>query len=80
MDTGVGDADRLQFPGLYILLQNGLLIYSYEMRRYHNNETDNEELEETRQYYSDNCLIKQIENGKTVYPKDVIINNTDTRY
>lgn len=80
-DIGVGDDDRAASSWRYAYyFENGLLIFSEEMRRYHNNETNREDLDKIQQYYTDNHLVMQVENGKTAYPKNVSIDNSDTRY
>jgi len=80
-DIGVGDDDRAASSWSYAYYyENGLLVFSSEMRRYHNNETNREGLDKTQQYYTDNHLVMQVENGKTAYPKNVTIDSSDTRY
>lgn len=81
IDTGIGDSDKAATSWNYeYYYQKGDLIFSYETRRYFNNETGNEDSEELRQYFAANRLIKQIKNGITTYPKNIFINKSDTRY
>jgi hypothetical protein len=80
-DIGFGDDDRAASSWTYAYYyENGLLIFSHEMRRYHNNETNKEDLDEIRQYYAGNHLVMQIENGKMAYQKAISIATNDTRY
>ncbi|ULT25250.1 hypothetical protein KUH03_41615 [Sphingobacterium sp. E70] len=80
-DSGVGDDDQAASSWTYAYyFENGLLIFSSEIRRYHNNETNKEDQEEIQQYYVDNHLVMQIENGVMALPKHVSIDSNDTRY
>lgn len=80
-DTGIGDDDKAAASWNYAYYyQKGMLIFSYETRRYHNNETNEEAREETRQYFTANRLIKQIKDNKTTFPKDIFIKKNDVRY
>ncbi|MBB4807199.1 hypothetical protein HNP38_002503 [Chryseobacterium defluvii] len=80
-DTGIGDGDKAASSWSYeYYYEKGKLIFSYETRQYHDNEKNKETREEIRQYFVDDRLVKQIENGKTTYPKNVFIQKNDARY
>ncbi|PUB25900.1 hypothetical protein C8J95_11267 [Elizabethkingia sp. YR214] len=80
-DIGTGDDDKASGSWHYeYYYKNGHLIFSSETKRYYNNEMNRQYREDIRQYFVENQLIKQIENGKTICPKKTFISKNDMRY
>ncbi len=80
-DNGIGDNDKAAAKWSYeYYFKNGNLIFSYEWIKYFDNELEKNTIDETREYFSSNKLIKKIENEKSTYPPNITINFSDNRY
>jgi hypothetical protein len=80
-DNGIGDDDKAAAKWNYeYYFKNGNLIFSYEWIKSFDNELEKNTIDETREYFLSNKLIKKIENQKTKYPVNMTINFSDNRY
>jgi hypothetical protein len=80
-DNGIGDDQKAAAKWNYeYFFKNGNLIFSYEWIKSFDNELEKNTIDETREYFLSNKLIKKIENKKTKYPVNITINFSDNRY
>lgn len=80
-DTGIGDDDKAAASWSYeYYYQNGKLIFSYQRSNYFDNGKNKQMTDETKQYFVDNRLIKEVKNKQTAFPKNSTISQKDLRY
>jgi hypothetical protein len=80
-DNGIGDDDKAAEKWNYeYYFKSGNLIFSYEWIKYYDNDLEKSVIDEKKEYFKSNKLLKKIENQKTTYPTNKTINYYDDRY